>query len=435
MSQVRAWRKWLLIPIALLVIVTAALWLRPSAKRQGLYPNPQAIPSVADKAAQPQWSAAVDSTRRILRSAIAEQNLPGLSVAVGSGEALVWAEGFGWADFESNLPVKPNTRFRIGTASTILTSAAAGLLLDQGRLKLDEPIQTWVPQFPAKQWPLTLRHLMANVGGVETDTGDDGPLFRQRCPQLVEALPHFAQQPLLFEPGTQYRHSKYGWILVSAAIEAAAKQPLLNFMNGQIFQPLGMDNTGAESAKQENPEGVGEEGEDPPPFTFIRRMILEPLGIVDIRLKPATDPATIYSLGFGYGALPRQGVHVMRPQNLSCYAGSMAYFSTPSDLVRFGLALHAGKLLKPATSQMLQTSQPLTPGQQTGHGLGWDLYNVSQAGQAAGLDGKLRDHTVASFLTVRETGLIVAVMANASYADTHNLALKVAEAFAQSAPK
>jgi CubicO group peptidase (beta-lactamase class C family) len=86
--------------------------------------------------------------RQIARAHLVDQNLPGLSVAVGEGSEIVWAEGFGWADLEKKTPVAPETRFRIGTASTPLTSAAAGLLLEQGRLSLDEPIRSTCPSFP-----------------------------------------------------------------------------------------------------------------------------------------------------------------------------------------------------------------------------------------------------------------------------------------------
>jgi CubicO group peptidase (beta-lactamase class C family) len=348
----------------------------------------------------------------------------------------VWAEGFGWADIETHVPVTPDTRFRIGTASTVLTSAAAGVLLEKGRLTLDDEIQTYVPQFPKKQSAVTLRQLMAHVGGLGTDGGNEGPLFRQRCERPVEALQHFAQDPLLFEPGTHYRHSKYGWILVSAAVEAAADQPFLTFMGEQIFQPLGMDNTGAESATEENPERVGEPAEDAPFLTLIRWMILEPLGMGGAKAKPATDPATVYFPGFGYDPLVRYGLHVMPPHNLSCYAGAMAFFSTPSDLVRFGLAMNGGTLLQPATVRLLQTSQQLASGQETGYGLGWDLDTVTLAGeptQATGHDGALLGRRVVSLMMFREAGIVVAVMSNISYADTSALALKVAEAFAQPA--
>jgi len=436
MERRRSWLGWILVPIGPLVVAIAGMWLFISLTRPVLHPNPQAIPSVTHADPSPQWSEAVDRARRIIRAGLAEQNLPGLSVAVGVGGDLVWAEGFGWADIKTRVPVTPDTRFRIGTASTVLTSAAVGVLLERGRLTLDDEIQTYVPQFGKKQWSLTLRQLMGHVGGVGTDAGDEGSLFRQRCERPVEALPHFADDALLFEPGTQYRHSKYGWILVSAAVEAAADQPFLTFMGQQIFQPLGMDKTGAESASEENPERVGEPAEDAPFLTFIRQVILEPLGIGDTKAKPATDPATVYFPGFGYDPLVRYGLHLMRPHNLSCYAGSMAFLSTSPDLVRFGLAINGGRLLRPATVQLLQTSQQLTSGQETGYGLGWDLDTVTLAGkptQAAGHDGELLGRRVVSLMMFREAGIVVAVMSNISYADTSALALKVSEAFAQPA--
>ncbi len=432
----RSWRTWILVPIGLLVVAIVGMRLLMNVRLQVLHPNPQLIASMMQKEPSPQWSEAVDRARRMIRAGLAEQNLPGLSVTVGAGGDIVWAEGFGWADMKRGMPVTPDTRFRIGTASTVLTSSAAGVLLEKGRLTLDDDIRTYVPEFPKKQWPVTLRQLMGHMGGIGTDAGDEGPLVYHRCERPVEALPHFANDRLLFEPGTQYRYSKYGWILMSAAVEAAAEQPFLTFMREQIFHPLGMDNTGAESAKKENPEAVGEPGEDPPPFTFIRQVILEPLGVIGIEARPATAPATIYAPGVGPDPLFRYGLHVMRLHNLSCYAGSMAFYSTPSDLVRFGLAMNGGTLLKPATVRLFQTSQKLTSQQETGYGLGWRLDTVTLGGkpaQAAGLDGELFGRRVASLMIFRETGIVVAVMSNVSYADTSALALKVAEAFAQPA--
>jgi CubicO group peptidase (beta-lactamase class C family) len=378
----------------------------------------------------------VEQARQIVRASLSEDNLPGLSVAVGAGGDIVWAEGFGWADIKTRVPVTPDTRFWIGTASTVLTSAAVGVLLEQGRLTLDEEIQTYVPEFPTKQWAVTLHQLMGHVAGVSSDSGNEGPLFRQRCERPVAALPHFADSELLFEPRTQYRHSKYGWILVSAAVEAAAGQPFLTVMREQIFQPLGMDATGAESATEENPDHVGEPSEDAPFLTLIHDVILEPLGIGGTKAR-VRDRATFYAPGFGRDPVFRYGLHVMRPHNLSCYAGSMAFLSTPSDLVRFGLAIDGGNLLQPATVRLLQTSQQLTSGQETGYGLGWDLETVTLAGdptQAAGHDGELLGRRVMSLMLFRERGVVVAVTSNISYADTFSLAVRIAEAFAPPIP-
>ena len=235
-------------------------------------------------------------------------------------------------------------------------------------------------------------------------------------------------------PGRSTGIRSTGWILVSAAVEAAADQPFLTFMREQIFRPLGMAATGAESAKEENPDDVGGPGEDAPPLRLVREVILEPLGIVGRRTRPATEPAPFYTQGLGPDPVFRHGLHVRHPRNLSCYAGAMAFFSTPSDLVRFDLAIASGRLLQPTTVQLLQMSQQLTAGQETGYGLGWDLETVTLAGestQSAGHDGELRGHRVMSLLTFREAGIVVAVMANISNADTSALAREVAEAFSE----
>ena len=151
-----------------------------------LHPNAEDVTSVTNADPGQQWTGTVARARRIVRASLSEQNLPGLSVAVGAGGDIVWAEGFGWADLEERVPVGPGTRFRIGTASTALTSAAVGLLLESDRLKLDDEIQVYLPEFPVKQWPVTLRQLMGHVAGVRTDSGDEGPLLSSHCERPVE---------------------------------------------------------------------------------------------------------------------------------------------------------------------------------------------------------------------------------------------------------
>ena len=109
------------------------------------------------------------------------------------------------------------------------------------------------------------------------------------------------------------------------------------------------------------------------------------------------------------------------------------FLSTPSDLVRFGLAINGGKLLQPATVQLFQTSLRLPSGEETGYGLGWDLETVTLSGEqtrAVGHDGEVLGGTVASLMTFRERGIVVAVTSNTSYADTAALGLKIAEVFA-----
>ena len=138
---------------------------------------------------------------------------------------------------------------------------------------------------------------------------------------------------------------------------------------------------------------MGELAEDAPFLTFIRQVVVGPLGIGG----PQARSATFYLPGFGNDPIVRYGLHVMPARNLSCYAGSTAFLSTPSDLVRFGLAINGGTLLQPATVRLLQTPQKLTSGQETNHGLEWDLRTVTLAGepaQAVGQEGDLQGKRV-----------------------------------------
>jgi CubicO group peptidase (beta-lactamase class C family) len=392
----RTWLVVFVLGLGLLIAVGLGGFGYVAFTSTPLHPSAQDVPSVTGSTPSPKWTDAVRRGQQLARARLVEQNLPGLSVAVGVGGDLVWAEGIGWADLDKRVPVAPDTTFRIGTASTVLTSAAVGLLLERGRLKLDDQIQAYVPAFPRKPWPVTLRQVMGHVAGLRSDGGDEGPLYGVHCARPVDALPHFAEADLLFEPGTRYRFSSFDWILVSAAIEAVADEPFLTFMHEQVFRPLGMTDTKADSLTA----------------TIPRR-------------------ATPYFPRFA--ADTRYGPESMRDVDYSCYAGSSVFLSTPSDLVRFGMALDGGTLLQPATLQLLQTPQRLPSGQDTGYGLGWDLETVAIGGRqlrTVGHDGDILGGPVASLLMVREHGIVVAVASNTSYADTFALASSLAQAFA-----
>jgi serine beta-lactamase-like protein LACTB len=399
------WTKTWLPPIAVAIGLPltglAGFLMYISANSKTHHPNPQDVKSVLVSAPSPKWADAVKRSQQIVRAGLTAQNVPGLSVAVGVDGEIVWAEGFGWADLKSELPVAPNMRFRIGHVSKALTSAAVGLLREQGRLHLDAEIQEYVPAFPRKQWPVTVRQLMGHVAGIrhyrDTEWGDKPSAH---CQRASEGLQAFLKAPLLFEPETQYRYSTYGWVLVSAAVEAAANEPFFSFMRTKIFTPLGMADTEADAAHERMPNRV---------TSYYRHFESE------------------RSSGVDY----------------SCFTGAGAFLSTPSDLVRFGFAMgplrhglgaRARSLLKPETVNLLQTRQQLRSGEETEYGLGWMLENVDLAGkptQLAGHASRTMDGASTSFLTFPERGLVVAVMANISFADPKWIAWSVAQAFEQ----
>ena len=206
----------------------------------------------------------------------------------------------------------------------------------------------------------------------------------------------FADDPLRFEPDTQYGYSTYGWVLVSAAVEAAAKEPLSTFMAAQVFKPLGMTATTFETSAD-----------------------------------PMADRVTFYQRQFtgdaGEGVVPATTV------DYSCFAGAAAILSTPSDLVRFGMGINGGKLLQPDTVKKLQTPQMLNSGEETEYGLGWMVEEVTLAGEPIRMvhhASRSLNGGTTSFMTFPARKMVVAVTANIANAITRDIALAIAQAFA-----
>jgi len=390
------WFSLILLGVGLLALGIPGRFVYMKVTATKVHPDAEEIPSVMDSPPAAKWAGAAEQARKIVRTSISENNLAGLSIAVGIDGEIAWKEAFGFADIENRSPVTPSHRFRTGTASIVFTSAAIGLLLDDGRVRLDDEIQKYVPEFPHKQWPVTVRQVMGQVAGFKTEDPDNGVLTSSHCERPADAVAIFAKEPLLFRPGTQYCDSTFGWVLLSAVVEAAADTPFLTFLNERVFRPLGMVDTFKESVT-----------------------------------SPPSEAAISYNPRFA--AKPTFGLTPLPKFDYSCHAGSNGFLSTPSDLVHFGMAVNRGKLLGPQTVQMLQTPQRLTSGELTSYGLGWELKTLTLAGdqvQAAGHNGHFWVEEVSSLLTVPERGLAVAVMSNVSFAGTPSIAERIVEAFA-----
>ena len=395
MNRKETWLTAIVLTVGVVFAIGVGIYSFLQAAVTPLYPNAQAVPSSTDGRPVPEWASAAEQARQLARASVVEQNLPGLSIAVGVGGEIVWSEGFGWADLDARVPVAAGTRFRIGHTSKALTSAAVGLLLEQGKVHLDDEIQKYVPAFPRKEWPVTLRQLMGHLAGIRHYRNEVDYMPSAHCERASDALPIFANDPLLFEPETQYKYSTYGWILVSAAVEAVSGQPFFTFMRGQVFDPLGMGDT--------SPDSATESSQDRTTFYYP---------------KLSGDPY--------------YGPELATTVDYSCFAGAGGFLSTPSDLVRFGMSI-GGKLLQPATVKKLQTPQLLASGKETGYGLGWTLETYSLAGQPTPLASHASRTLLGgatSFLTFPERGLVVAVTSNISFANTRPIALTIAQVFA-----
>ena len=278
-NRLPAWAARTALAVGVLIASFAALLTHAVALTVPLFGPPHHVPSVIDSATSPQYAVAVERARELVRAAVLEQNLPGVSVAVGAGGTIVWAEGFGWRDVDTRTPVTPKTRFNIGTAASAVTV--------------------------------------------------------------------------------------------------------------DVIASLGLTNTGADAATAWSPEQIGEPGEDFPPLTLIRHNILQPLGLAPAEYPLPADRATFYVPRSDDN--PRRGRRLMYMRDLACCAGTMASYSTASDMVRLGLA------------------------------------------KGVSVNGELAGGMVMSLTTRRDSGIVVAVLSNIAHANTSALSLKIADAFAKQA--
>ena len=313
--------------------------------------------------------------------------IPGLSVAIGRGSEVIWSEGFGYSDLTHDVRVTPATKFRVGSVSKPITAAAIGVLLEEGALDLDAPVQTYVPSFPDKQWPVTTRLLAGHLGGIRHYEGDEN-FSSVRYPTVLSGLAIFQDDPLINEPGTEYSYSSYAWNLISAVIEGASGEAFLDYMDRVVFDPLAMEHTVA--------------------------------GHTDSIIPNRTR----------FYTLSRTGEVLNAPyvDNSYKWAGG-GFLSTPEDLLRFANGHLEPGFLQAETLELLFASQRTRDGTETGYGLGWRSSANSHGERIVSHGGgSVGGRTM---LTMnRDNGLIVAIVANLSSAPmTAELAGLIEELF------
>ncbi len=256
------------------------------------------------------------------------QNIPGLVIAIGQGDELLWHRGFGFADLESQTPATPEHLFRIASISKSLTSVALGILVEGGLLDLDAEIQEYVPYFPAKPHQVTPRLVASHLAGIRHYRGSEF-FSKQHFNSVEDAVMVFANDSLISIPGEEYHYSSFGWNLLSAAIEGASGRPFLEFMREFVFDEMEMTSTYPEL------DGVM----DGPLVSFYRHEDGEP------QLEPEVD-------------------------NSIKWAGG-GFVSTSADITRFGLGMMQNKVLTSETFDLFTKPMKDASGTSTRYGIGW----------------------------------------------------------------
>ncbi len=200
-----------------------------------------ATPTQKDRAAIADGAARASA---VVACYVERESPAGMSFSVFYQGAMTRSDGFGWADLEQQVPVTRETRFRMASVSKLVAAGALAQLWQKGKLDIDAPVRTYIPEFPEKQWAVSLRQLAGHIGGVrgyeDKDFEAGNNINLRRFETTDDALTIFADDPLIFEPGTGYRYSVFGFTLLSAVIERVSDKPYADYIRDDFLAPLGV---------------------------------------------------------------------------------------------------------------------------------------------------------------------------------------------------
>lgn len=177
-----------------------------------------------------------------LLSGLIQTNDPGVAVLVVQNGKILFEKGYGLADLEHHVPVTPQTIFRIGSVTKQFTATAILKLQEEGRLSINDKLSKYIPDFPRGD-EVTLRELMNHTSGIHDYVPND--LSTIAKPTTIEAMiKEIEKHPYDFDPGTQWRYDNAGYTLLGYIVEKVSGQSYGDFLRQNLFQPLGMTNTG-----------------------------------------------------------------------------------------------------------------------------------------------------------------------------------------------
>ena len=191
-------------------------------------------------------AAAQDVTRmdQVVRASADADEFSGAVLVARDGEILL-DQGYGFANREWRIANDGDVKFRLGSLSKQFTAVAVMLLNERGLVDLDTPVKRYLPDAPATWDAVTVRHLLNHTSGVPNFTAFSDFAAQKTLPATPASLiARFNGRPLDFQPGEGFAYSNSGYVLLSAIIEAASSQSYADFVSENLFQPLGMADSG-----------------------------------------------------------------------------------------------------------------------------------------------------------------------------------------------
>jgi CubicO group peptidase (beta-lactamase class C family) len=329
------------------------------------------------RAAQP-----ADEVARVVRAEMAKQKIPGLALLVSRKGVPIREQGFGLANVELSVPVKPETIFQSGSIGKQFTATAVMLLVEEGKIGLGDPLSKYLPDGPDWWKEVTIRELLSHTAGF-TDYPKDFDLRKdyteEELIKVVEAIPP------AYPPGTNWKYSNLGYVTLGVLIHKVSGQYFGDFLQERVFTPLGMSTT----------------------------RIIDEADIIPNR-------AAGYRLD--KGQLKNQ--EWVSPSANSTADGSL-YF-TILDLAKWDAALYTERVLKESSKREMWTPVLLNDGKpnKASYGFGWFVESqnghrvVEHEGQWQGFESQISRYL--------DDGLTVVVLVNSGTCDPHLIADEVA---------
>lgn len=192
-----------------------------------------------------QHIASIDS---FVSSQLARQRIPGLAVGIYSRGNVLLAKGYGLANVELNVPVKPETIFQSGSVGKQFVSAAIMMLVEEGKLSLDDSITKYFPEAPASWKPILLKNLLSHTSGLAEyesgeRTGPKGPFYLRLDFTEDELATKIEALPIEWAPGEKWAYRNTNYVLLGILIHKITGKPYAEFLAERIFKPLGMTST------------------------------------------------------------------------------------------------------------------------------------------------------------------------------------------------
>jgi CubicO group peptidase (beta-lactamase class C family) len=307
-----------------------------------------------------------------------KQQAVGVAIGVIQDGRVVYLKGYGLADRENKTPVTTDTVFNWASNSKPLTAVAVMRLVEKKQLDLDADVRKYVPEFPDKDAVITVRHLLCHQSGLpHYSNGKVVPTRRtyktdQPFLDPVNALDRFNLSPLLFKPGEKADYSSYAYLLLSAAVQKAGKEPFDRQIQEYVAKPLGLKSLQLDVEFKSQPNwaaGYVKDKQD--------------------KVVPAGEEAHYWIHGGG------------------------AYKSSVQDFARWAQALVNHELVSKESEKQMWTPQKTADGKATKWGLGFEVDD--QGGLRVSHNGSHREVATRMVLYPRARDGVV-VMCNCQFA-------------------